>query len=135
MTLLFEQLLTKLDWKASDGPAPGVWSSKPEGSRCLWTCFWSTDSGLLMPDRLVTLDELTLEQAKAELADLAAQKRSYSFLAHQLHEALTNGRPWPNYDCDQLLRSARLLLPEYVAPWEPPKHIYVMSLRPGWAKE
>ncbi len=70
---VFEALVDRLGL-----PASGIHATAQAPNKCLWSCAWAVnpatrrDKGLYMPDDILPVENLSTEQALAELADISA---------------------------------------------------------------
>ena len=55
-----------------DGPDKWIYSDKPLGHQCLWTCRWHTKEGDFGPNKILPVNALTRLQAWHELRDYLA---------------------------------------------------------------
>ena len=119
-------------WQPADGPIEGVWSGKPRGHRCYWSCRWA-DLVQRPEDIGYHLDSMSNAQLYYELRDVADRG---DFEASQLLPSLGPEEPAGNpklwQRARQILQRARNSYEEFVAPWWLSAMIKGLHWRPGW---
>jgi hypothetical protein len=119
-------------WMPSCGKEPGVFERALQGYRCLWSCHWDTDNGVVGPHDLLPMPLMTDGQVIAEVEDVIARgKRS--------------GNPTQDFECDEygqrildhiqagedegiaeaknFIGRRRPNYQHFIAPWLPPSRI------------
>lgn len=129
-------------WSDGDGPTPGVWANgKERGHRCLWSCRWSTSHGVVTPNQVWPLEQMTFAELLGEALDLAYSRTQDPIVAGKVIPAVLD-----YYGSGNVTGITRLLpalhqlrggYGEYV--WQPsppslngPGNLMYLSLRPGW---
>ena len=133
-----------LGWTKKAGAAIGVWANKPAGHRCLWTCRWTMQGGSVKdPHYWVSVEDLTLPMAVAELEDVIARKEVVQWgegrwlveAQEQLGWLQENGeRAMPGVRRFlEKARQSQLLYPQYLCPWvDLGVRVFFKRWRPGW---
>lgn len=126
-------------WEEGDGPAQYVYSNRPLGARCAWSCNWTLPEGRLSADDMQPLETATPAQLLAELADLVHGGRA----TNRARDAFARLQDKPNgrFENDQVrlvLAEARPSYSDFVAAWLPftgrtgGVRVVRRRLRPGW---
>jgi hypothetical protein len=147
MIELFAALLAESGWDRSCGPVPGVWTKKPAGARCLWSCAWSRSGGVIHPDRLLPLEFMTSDYLCWELADIAIRADVFGAKAAELSIRYfagietTSSLSWSR-EARALLGKIRHGYKDYIWPFLPPslsggvggggRLMNANIQRPGW---
>ena len=133
---LFKIMLLASGWTPEDGPAPGIFESKPRGHKCLWSVKWGTRFGLVLPGDLLRIEDASDIQLMFEAADVAARDSSAN--AARIGLTLTSNEGPDLWKTIRLLRNflaeERLTYPEFVSDTIPPprERLGRLKVRPGW---
>lgn len=141
------------DWKKGDGPLPFVFEKMPPGHKCAWTCIWLyeksdrtaygfTDGEInavrsIGPDRMFSVDEMSLPEMIAEISDYAlrdeagdmAKEAAQWYAKHSIRGLTETERIFLP---DWIRTRGRAVLPSYVWGSVPPNFIAQPKCRPGW---
>ena len=135
-------------WTPGDGPAPFVYSNRPPGQRCAWSCYWRTASPQSEQGRLVTpadwgyADPMKMTDAQicAELEDYlygtiwaGFQGLTRAGYAVLLSVELSQGSRELVQNDIAHIRQTYPAQRNYINPFDPPtgKRFFIHK-RPGW---
>ena len=141
-TALFQEMLAASGWTPESGPDVGIFENKPRGHRCLWSCKWGTQFGLVEPADLLKLEDMTSIQLLWEAADATSRAPQVGVGGSGNEGAIREAM----YAIDAkspgreiailrfLLEQERLIYPEYVFPDMPPPRARLghLIVRDGW---
>ena len=140
-TVLFQEMLAASGWTPEDGPDVGIFENKPRGHRCLWSCKWGTQFGLVEPADLLKLEDMTSIQLLWEAADATSRAPQIGSGGSGNEGAIREAMYAMDANTGReiailrhLLRQDRLTYPEYVFPDMPPPRARLghLIVRPGW---
>lgn len=123
----FNELVRLSGWQPEDGDYPGYWKHKHPGYRCLWSCNWTDDEGVIYGASIAPNDELPMQH---ELEDLAG--RGDSWAAMLLQDGYEhNPKGWIVH-----LQEARQNYGDfYTYPFTAiGKMVHATRIRPGWPR-
>jgi hypothetical protein len=130
----FDALVKQSGWVEADGPEPGIFERNDPGSVCLWACRWTTSAGVRDANFYLPVENMSLSQLVWELKDAAIFVRDIAknqkvgrFIAR-----LESGNPGSTDEIRSFLRDLRLMYPEYLAPWDLPRTIFLYRWRRGF---
>ena len=142
---LWADFLKASGWVPGSGAVPGYFQDKPAGSRCLWSCNWSTSAGVIRADSLMPLESASsmaliyeaVDFCHSKPSDVYASKLSPMLLAFFSGDRIGNPVYWIGQVRD-LLGAVRPLYGDFVCPWAPPPlegrgRLIVATMRPGWS--
>ena len=135
------ELVKVLSWTPDCGPAPLIWSAHPVGYKCLFSCWWQTKEGGLMPDSYALLDQLKVIEIISEAEDRAfhdPQGAANTGLSQSLLAWLSFSVADSEYALDCIKKALGKMRPgqEYSAFWSLPQPVaggFVHDIaRRGW---
>jgi hypothetical protein len=135
---IFDLMVLGSGWTNQDGEIGGVFNKAPEGYRCLWSCRWMTEVGLLEVEKWMPLKELTQSQLVYEALDVVVRLPG-DYLAGKLmplllaYQSGTKDFAWIA-NMRQYLQQLRGSYPEYCCPWweMDPKQVIWRAEHPGF---
>ena len=138
----FDEFVSITNWDESCGPAPLVFSGRAKGNSCFWSCRWSVKGGILEPDMMFSLDQLSTAQVISEAQDVCnrdAQAAAMYGLSPLLLAWLSQSAVDYSITLDDIckcLRSLRRGYPEFSSWWNPPSRVMggicYDRQRPSW---
>jgi hypothetical protein len=133
-TALFEKFLEAAGWEANEHNQgiEGYFPDKPGGSRCLWSCRWSSglSRAVTEPGDLLPLQNMSLQQQVIELADYKA--RGSDEAGRVLGDVALGDKTLFRAGALAVISDERLHVPEFVFQQNKPKFLKWNTKRLGW---
>ena len=140
--LIKTAMLVGSQWEKHHGPSEGIFTDRPRGHRCLWSCVWSTSKGSISPNTWMPLETLLSQQIIYEALDVIARtpldfrvatKLTPLLMGYLFGDELLPAGAWLERIKTELhfLRDG---YPQFSCSWDPidqERLIHVIA-RPGW---
>lgn len=119
------------EWGPADGPIRNVFSGKPAGHRCLWSCRWA--GWKERPEDLgYSLEEMSNAEIHFELRDVGARGDADAASLALDYPAEEGPTGKLREKAVAILRQARAGYLEYTAPWALGPRVRSLRWRAGW---